>query len=69
MGLGAGEGRFPGVPEAHLDVPTAAATPEVSVLKQVQHGLTARGEGPEVPLALFVTLRPWNLVGTKQQHS
>ena len=68
VGLGSGEGWFAWVPEADLDVPAAAATPEVSVLKQVQHGLTARGEGPEVPLALFVTLRPWNLVIAEQPH-
>lgn len=55
------ESRLPAVPEADLHIPPAAAAAEVAVLEQVEHGLAAGGESPEVALALLVALRPRDL--------
>ena len=54
--------------EAHLEVATAAATAEVPVLKEVQHGLAARGKGPEVSLSLFVAFCAGYLCSNKAQN-
>lgn len=55
------EGRLSDVPEADLHIPPAAAAAEVAVLEQVEHGLAAGGERPEVALPLLVALRPRDL--------
>ena len=55
------EKRLARIPEAHLHVASTAPAAEVSVLKQVQHGLTARRETPVVPFPLLVPLCSWNL--------
>lgn len=67
LGLRRLEGRLPGVPEADLHIPPAAAAAEVAVLKQVEHGLAADGEGPEVALPLLVALRPRDL--QEEEHA
>ena len=55
------EKRLARIPEAHLHVASTAPAAEVSVLKQVQHGLAARRETPVVPFPLLVPLCSWNL--------
>lgn len=61
LGVRRPEGRLPAVPEADLHVSPAAAAAEVAVLEQVEHGLAAGGESPEVALPLLVALRPRDL--------
>lgn len=61
FGLRRLEGRLPGIPKADLYVPPAAAAAKVAIFKQVEHGLAAGGESPEVALALLVALCPRDL--------
>lgn len=57
------EGGLPRVPETDFHIPPAPATPKVAVFKEVEHGFTAGGKSPEVPLSLLVALCSWNLWG------
>lgn len=59
------EGGLPCVPETDFHIPPAPATPKVAVFKEVEHGFTAGGKSPEVPLSLLVALCSGNLWGNR----
>lgn len=59
------EGGLPCVPETDFHVPPAPATPKVAVFKEVEHGFTAGGKSPEVPLSLLVALCSGDLWGNR----